>query len=36
MTLGAHTTGEEIDRTLEALRDVLYGPGETVRFVACR
>ena len=36
MTLGAHTTDEDIDRALEAFRDLLHGPGEIIRFVACR
>ncbi len=36
MTLGARTTEEDIDRTLEALRDILHGQEKTVRFVTCR
>ena len=36
MTLGAQTTEEEIDRTIEALRDLLHGRETTIRFVTCR
>lgn len=36
VTLGADTAEEEIERTLDALRDILHGPKEIVQFVTCR
>ncbi|MDT8357348.1 MAG: aminotransferase class V-fold PLP-dependent enzyme, partial [Methanomicrobiaceae archaeon] len=36
ISLGVHTTDEEVDLTLEALWDVLYNRKATIRFVTCR
>lgn len=36
LTLGADTTEEEIEQTLEVLNNVLHGPKELVQFFACR
>ncbi len=36
VTLGAYTTEDEIERTIEVFRDVLHGPKEVVQFVTCR
>jgi cysteine desulfurase NifS len=36
LSLGVHTTDEEIDRTLEALREILFDQKAAIRFVTCR